>query len=63
MTRDRTPHGTPYDFTLPADRVPREPASVRVVLLATALAFGVFGLFLWALPDLAAWASTWSIGR
>lgn len=56
---DRWPLGPDFDYIRPRERVPSEP-SVRTTLLAAALAFGMFTLFLWALPDLAAWISTWS---
>lgn len=49
------------DFMGPRDRVPREPSAAPSLW---ALIAGVcfLNLLLWALPDLAAWISSWRIG-
>ncbi len=50
------------DFIHPKQRVPREP-SVAPSLHAQLMAIILLAVVLWALPDLAAWFSSWSACR
>lgn len=62
MTRDRFTQQSHFDYARPRDRVPREP-SAAPALPSLFIGVAAFCLFLYALPDLAVWFSTWGICR